>query len=132
MVNPVVLITAILILAGIIILQIFLSKKDNKWLGLILPIFTFIFSLLIVLGLFFYSTQTITQMQAVSESGSVISALPSTSPLPHSTPLFNAGILILYFLMLNIPTVILLAIYAACRGKRKKQLALEKMRAQDL
>ena len=36
------------ILAAIIILQIYLSKRENKWSGLILPIISFLFALLIV------------------------------------------------------------------------------------
>jgi len=40
-----------LIFIAFIFLQIFLSKKDNKWVGLILPIITFCFSLIIVLSI---------------------------------------------------------------------------------
>jgi hypothetical protein len=36
------------------------------------------------------------------------------------------------FLLYNIPTIVLLAIYFGCREKRRKTKALEKMRAQDL
>ncbi|MBK5246138.1 MAG: hypothetical protein JJE49_02540 [Peptostreptococcaceae bacterium] len=36
------------------------------------------------------------------------------------------------FIISNIPTLIFLAIYFACRDKRKKNLELEKMSIQDL
>ena len=45
-----ILIFSLIVFAGLIILQIFLSKRDNKWVGLILPIITFLFSLVIVLS----------------------------------------------------------------------------------
>ena len=39
------------ILAGIIWLQIFLSKKENKWPGLVMPIISFLFGLLYPLNM---------------------------------------------------------------------------------
>ena len=36
------------ILAAIVLLQVYLSKKENKWFGLILPIICFLFALIIV------------------------------------------------------------------------------------
>ena len=39
------------ILTGGILLQTFLSKKESKWLGLILPGITYAFSLLMVFSL---------------------------------------------------------------------------------
>ena len=88
---------------GGIVLQIFLSKKESKWLGLILPIITFGFSLLFVLN-----------VANIGEPSTVIVTVVST------------------LLLLNIPTAVLLVIYAACRGKRKRQRDLEKMSVQDL
>ncbi len=32
------------IVIGIVFLQVFLSKKENKWFGLVLPIISFLFS----------------------------------------------------------------------------------------
>ena len=88
-----------------ILLQIFLSGKENKWLGLILPGVTLIYSLLAVAGLAFYE----------GTSGWEVFATILTT-----------------FVLTNIPTMILLGIYAACRGKFKKNKALEKMNIQDL
>ena len=39
------------ILAGIIWLQIFLSKKESKWPGLVMPIISFLFGLLYPLNM---------------------------------------------------------------------------------
>lgn len=40
------IILALVFLAGIILLQIFLSRAERKWPGLILPIISFLFSFL--------------------------------------------------------------------------------------
>ena len=88
---------------GGIVLQIFLSRKENKLFGLILPAITFGVSLLFVLN--------------VANAGELSTVIVMT---------------ISTFLLLNIPTAVLLVIYAACRGKRKRQRDLEKMSVQDL
>jgi predicted MFS family arabinose efflux permease len=97
------LIFLLLLGAGMIVLQIFLSRKESKWPGLILPIITFGVSLTIVFGLVHIN---------------------SSSPMTATT--------IVTFLTFNIPTAVLLVIYAICRGKYKKQRELEKMNVQDL
>jgi predicted RND superfamily exporter protein len=99
------LLLLIIFLGGIIILQVFLSKRENKWLGLILPIISIMFSILTVLGLAFYGNQSTVEI------------------------IFQ---LIMVFLLSNIPTIILLAIYFACREKFKKNRELDKMNIQDL
>jgi predicted MFS family arabinose efflux permease len=88
---------------GGIWLQVFLSKKESKWPGLILPMITFCISLIYVLN-----------VANIGEVSTVIAAIVSA------------------FLFGNIPTVVLLVIYAACREKRKRQRALDKMTVQDL
>jgi predicted RND superfamily exporter protein len=99
------LLLLLIFLGGIIILQVFLSKRVNKWLGLILPIICVVFSILTVLGLAVYSYQ--------STSDSIFQ-------------------FIMVFLLINIPTIILIAIYLACREKFKKNKELDKMSIQDL
>jgi hypothetical protein len=88
----------------VILLQIFLSKKASKWAGLILPIITFCVSVILILF-------------NVANIGTVASVIIAT---------------IGAFMYGNIPTAVLLAIYAACRGKRKRRRDLEKMSVQDL
>lgn len=92
-------------LAVIILLQIFLSKRENKWIGLILPIITFLFSIFTVLSMIVYANQSTTER------------------------VFQ---LIMMLLLGNIPTASLLAIYFACREKYKKKKELDKMNIQDL
>lgn len=93
----------IVLVVGGIFLQIFLSNRESKWLGLILPATTFLVTLLNVIFM--------------PATGSVLQDI-----------LYSLGILI----VANIPTGILLAIYFACREKIKKASQIDKMKIHDL
>jgi peptidoglycan/LPS O-acetylase OafA/YrhL len=98
-------VSLILILAvgvGGIFLQIFLSKRESKWPGLILPGLTLLWSLVMVLNV-------------VSTDGSI-----------------PWGAILAALLMGNIPTLILLAIYWAVREKRRTKNQVDKTRIDDL
>lgn len=88
--------------AGGILLQIFLSKREGKWPGLILPLLSFLYSLVMALS-------------AVAYNGGV-----------------PWGPILASLILGNIPTVILLAIYFACREKFHKRSELDKMNISDL
>ncbi|MDV0446186.1 hypothetical protein MsAg5_00120 [Methanosarcinaceae archaeon Ag5] len=102
---PINTVVLFLILIGIVVLQVFLSRRENKWLGLVLPALSVLFSLFTVFGMYAYVGQPVSQI--------VIQT-------------------IMIFLMTNIPTVILLVIYAACRESLKKKKEIDKMSIQDL
>lgn len=91
------------VLAGMIVLQVFLSKSENKWLGLILPAFTFLVSLIYVLN--------------IMDTGDAIGTL---------------FLILITLLLANIPTFILLGIYFAYKSKQKKSQQIDKMNIQDL
>ena len=93
------------LLVGAIFLQIFLSKKKNKWFGLILPAITFLYSLLMLLSIAILEGMT---------GGEVFMLIASS------------------FLISNIPTIVLLGIYFGCREKMKIRFQLDKMNIQDL
>ena len=93
----------LVLLAGTILLQIFLSKRESKWPGLVLPAITFLCSVLMMLN--------VTAMETVR---AVIAAVISV------------------FIMGNIPTLILLAIYFTCREKWHTHSEMDKMRISDL
>jgi cytochrome bd-type quinol oxidase subunit 2 len=95
----------IMFLVGPIILQIFLSKRENKWLGLILPIVNVIFSII------FYLNMAVLREQSITE---------------------KIMQFIMVFLISNIPTIIFIAIYLACREKFKKKKEIERMNIHDL
>ena len=90
----------ILLLLGVggILLQIFLSRRENRWPGLVLPLLSFLCSLLPVLNL----TDT------GSVSGNILTVLTA----------LLAG---------NIPTLVLLAIYWAAREKRRIKRQMEQI-----
>lgn len=95
----------LLFIAGVIVLQVFLSKRESKWPGLVLPLIAFLFGLLYPLN-----------MVAPSEGVTV-------------SFIFQ---MILVWLLGNIPTIVLMAIYWSCRGKQRRNKQLEKMNIQDL
>ena len=106
-VNIVFLILCVLIpLTGVILLQIYLSKKENRMLGLILPCLFFVPSVVVTLGFLLFSVST-----------SVWGTL---------------GFFLLLFIVCNIPTAVLLVIYYAIRGPRKNKKEIDKMNIQDL
>ena len=87
---PINLIIVLLFFAGIVGLQVFFSKNENKFLGLILPSISFIFSLIMV--------SSIAVFEAMY-GGEIV------------------GLIISTLLLANIPTIILIAIYNASREK---------------
>ncbi len=123
---------SVILIAGAAVLQIFLSKKESKWPGLVLPLITFFFSLIAISGIVAFESHTaVTQL--IYENGEIVSKITESAP---KEPIMNTssllGKIIMVFLLFNIPTVILLAMYSACRGKRKRNIALEKMSVHDL
>lgn len=93
----------ILLSAGAIVLQAHLSKRENKWLGWILP--------------------------AISIAISVISVF-NIANVGDSAQL--AGSIIKTLLVCNIPTAVLLIIYGLVREKKKRNKEIEKMNIRDL
>lgn len=94
----------LIIFVGAIALQVFLSKRESKFLGLILPILSVLNSLIIVLNI---AGDAMTKTQ-------ILIALVSA------------------FLIANIPTIILMAIYFGVREKMKIESELDKTRIKDL
>ena len=89
-------------LIGLVVLQVFLSKRESKWPGLILPLLSFLYSLVMALS-------------AVAYNGGI-----------------PWGPILASLILGNIPTVILLAIYFACREKFRTRSELDKMHINDL
>ena len=97
------LLVLLVVVVGGILLQIFLSKRESKWPGLVLPAISFLWSLLYLFNLM--------------DTGSVVQ---------------NILTALLTVLLSNIPTLVLLAIYWAVREKRRKRSELDKMNIDDL
>jgi len=112
-------------IAGAIILQVFLSKKESVWAGLILPIISFSVSLLVVFGML---------VSAFAQSGTVISGMGGLENAfilgtSHTYIIISS---IIAFLFYNVPTAVFVVIYVVCKRKHNTQRALEKMSVQDL
>ena len=90
---------------GMLALQAALARMESRWPGLILPLITFLRSSSGLLGM------------VGSESGSTASLVLQ---------------MLLVWLLGNIPTAVLLAIYFACRTKQRRKKQLDKMNIQDL
>lgn len=98
----VVLIFLLAFVVGGILLQIFLSRRQSKWPGLILPLLSFLYSLVLMMN---------------------VTAVDGQIPW---------GPLLAAFVMGNIPPVILLAIYWAAREKLRVKDQIDKMNIDDL
>lgn len=125
------------VIIGLIFLQIILSKNSNRILGLILPIISFIFALIIVIGFYNFSIQTrnYSTIRTVGSSNGIMdSEVVSVPSNVHKSYGFSLLFMLLIF---NIPTIIYLCIYFAYRkkgigGKEKELYELNKMNIQDL
>lgn len=89
--------------AGGICLQIFLSRRESRWPGLVLPLLTVLYALLLVLNL--------------RDTGSM-----SQNVLTVAVTL----------LVGNIPTLVLLAVYWAAREKRRVKSQIDIMKIDEL
>ncbi len=88
---------------GGVFLEIFLSKRESRWPGLVLPLLTFLAAILQVLNI----------MDTGSTSRNVLMVLVT-------------------LLVGNIPTLVLLAVYWAVREKRRVKEQIDKMHIDDL
>lgn len=104
MVVRTVIVLLVLVVGGIL-LQIFLSRRQSRWPGLVLPGLTFLYSLLMVLGVAAFDTL----------GGG-----------------FPWGPILACLIWGNIPTLVLLAIYWAAREKFRVQSQMDKMKINDL
>ena len=99
---PVRLILVLILIVGGVALQIFLSRRRSRWPGLVLPLLTFLYALVLMLN--------VTSTDGVFPWGALLST----------------------FLLGNIPTVVLLAVYWAAREKFRVKDQIEKMNLDDL
>lgn len=108
--------------------EVILSKKSNKWLGLIIPFVGFLISILLLIA---YINWEPASMKIEDYNGSTLihSFEISANILPSSTKIINCVIL---FVLLNIPTMIHLIIYAGFRKKMVSNAAINKMKLGDL
>lgn len=102
----------VLLLAAVITLQVFLSRRKAWWPGLVLPALEVLYSIFAIVS-------AIAGYYEVYGQG-----VPVTASLIGDT--------FLAFLQCNIFTLVLLAIYFFCRRREKHKKQLDKMNIQDL
>lgn len=147
---PINLMLSVLLFVGITALVLFvqlkLSQSKSKYLGLILPVLSFLYSLMIVLSLaaFTVSTITLTETSVVSvideQTGETIEESEELTDEPEQivevrevdSNLSGFMQLAFIFLVSNIPTVVLGGIYVNERNKIKMNSEIEKMKISDL
>lgn len=122
--------------ALLVVLQVWLCKKSLK-LGLILPILSFLLSLLMVLSLGTIQTVSTAGSYLVAEDGTYIE-VPAQEGGHHQeehhvglTP-GAVGALVGLFLVGNIPTVVFGGIWLHYKNRRDFQDDLKKMKIEDL
>ncbi|MFL2079901.1 hypothetical protein [Marinilactibacillus psychrotolerans] len=141
----------LLLIGGIVLFQIFLSKTESKIPGLILPILSFGFSFIMLFGILtwvsydshtevsypnedesdeiveFEETEDIEETEGISIFGSEDEELEEDTSIAQ-------GIIgtITIFLCSNIPTGIFLVIYYVTRKDRNKNKHIDHTRIQDL
>lgn len=123
----------IAMIVGLIVLQIHLSKKENKVLGLILPIICLAFSIIISMAMTSFSAVRVEKSEHVismTDDGEVIEEIVQPSESKATGEVLWQ--VIPTFLLLNIPTAVYLLIYFACREKVKKNSVLDKMAIIDM
>lgn len=119
------LLLLLVVISGTIAMQIYLSLKENRLLGMILPLFTLSLSILVFLSALIFNTATITSTMVTGAHDVQQTSSPTMST---TTDYVRAAFLLLYC---NIPTMLLLAIYAACGGRRNKLRETRKLNAHD-
>ncbi|MBS6641873.1 MAG: hypothetical protein KH295_12615 [Clostridiaceae bacterium] len=121
------------VLAGIIALEVWLSRRKSRWPGLIMPIISFALSLLLVFGFVAFSAVSATSELQVTdaETGEIIHQEQRVEEVSGWTlgDTVQLGILLLVG---NIPTFVLLGTYYIGREKLRRDKLLEKMHIQDL
>ena len=99
---PVRLILVLILIVGGVALQIFLSRRRSRWPGLVLPLLTFLYSVLLVLN---------------------VRSVDGDFPWIPILACLILG---------NLPTLVLLAVYRAAREKFRVKDQIEKMNLDDL
>ena len=102
-----------------IILQVYLSRRESKLPGLVLPAITFSGELFILLNV-------VTNVVMTSVADNAVGGVDSYSVF---VTVLNT---VLTLLVISMPTIVLLVIYFLCRRGMNRKKQIEKMNIQDL
>lgn len=124
-------IIGVIIIIAIIRLQIFLSKKDNRLLGLIIPIVIFASSLIFAFGFIPTHNKIETTQSVMTETGKVVeSSSDKTSTALRDHSLTTS--IVYTIVSINAGNFVMLGIYFYCRHKKNTHAELKRMKAKEL
>ena len=109
----------LLVSVGVIALEVYLSRRESKVPGLVLPAITFSGELFILLNV-------VTNVVMTSVADNAVGGVDSYSVF---VTVLNA---VLALLVISMPTIVLLVIYFLCRRGMNRKKQIEKMNIQDL
>lgn len=122
-----------------VFIQVKLSRSKNKYLGLIMPVISFLISILIILNIAaftVFTSDSTTTTEIITNSGieeKIEESVEITENLGKDVITFDIAISMFFiFLVANIPTVILGGIYLNERNKIDVKRSIEKMKIDDL
>lgn len=134
--NLVALLFIIALFAGTIVLQVYLSRREGRWPGLVLPILSFVIALTAALAVGVANSYTGTGKLTVTEVNSDGTVTTQTTPVEPGEDEREIGEAlirgVIVFLTANIPTVIYTVIYFGEREKFRRREQMKKMNIQDL
>ena len=113
------LIFLIAFVAAMIILQVYLSRRESKLPGLVLPAITFLGELFILLNV-------VTNVVMTSVADNAVGGVDSYDVF---VTVLNT---VLTLLVISMPTIVLLVIYFLSRRGMNRKKQIEKMNIQDL
>jgi len=111
------LLFSVVVLGVFISSQIFLSKRKNKWLGLILPSICLLYSIFIMItnAQVIFSALNMPEKTEITDENGEITEIQIFGSEDATAQILPVSIFI--FVIYNIPTVILFVIYRKTRGK---------------
>lgn len=131
--NIIVVFSLILILIAVIKLQIFLSKKDSKLFGLIIPIVILAISLLLAFGGLPTNQEIETTQSITTETGEIVeNSLDAKTPTALVDNTLTVNGIIYTIIFINAGNSVMLGIFFYCRHQKKKHVELKRMKAKEL
>ncbi|MBE6754442.1 MAG: hypothetical protein E7559_08880 [Ruminococcaceae bacterium] len=140
----------LMLTAGLIVLQVYLSKMESKWPGLILPILSLVMALVAASGMYLFSavrydgTEIVTGHEEIIIETEIdeieVEGIDEEEYEPEEIQEVNTseamgigfGGVLLLFVLFSIPAAVYFIIYFCCRNAGKQKRALEEMALQDL
>lgn len=122
--NIIVVFSLILILIAVIKLQIFLSKKDSKLFGLIIPIVILAISLLLAFGGLPTNQEIETTQSITTETGEIVeNSLDAKTPTALVDNTLTVNGIIYTIIFINAGNSVMLGIFFYCRHQKKHMLS---------